>query len=478
MSPRSTSFGVRAAEDTETSFDPANGRGPPLWRWQPMPASSPAAPPRTWNRSAPWKRPCATPHSACGKVRPNRSWPATTEIRLGGERARPIVDRWVWAPSNLDTAHGGFFRNHVLHLHCTSEVLSAYAAWGPNMSGIAILPILFALFYVLTFHSYAALANKYIRVATFNIANLGDRDEYKRSLISIANIILETNADILAIQEVEPPSSGENVQSSLGSQQVHRLVDLLNLASNHYNTPKYSAVIAEQYTGDETTAFLFRDPVRMIGSIRLLPHDSDPDEDGSPAFQRVPHIAEFQAENFNFIVVNVHLYTKVEGNSSEGRATELEILSKWLKQQASMPAKNVIVLGDFNRFLNGKGAWKNLYSDDHSEYYRFPLLEAIKVQNPSFDPLNDKAPEDRYSTTTSKSLLLYDQIIITKSVSSKFVSKPCFGEHVGVITFDNKRRFSWFIDTWHHAAALLSDHRPIWIRLRISGSERDGLECS
>ena len=34
---------------------------------------------------------------------------------------------------------------------------------------------------------------QYIRVGSFNIANFGDRDEYKRSLIALVNIIKEPN---------------------------------------------------------------------------------------------------------------------------------------------------------------------------------------------------------------------------------------------------------------------------------------------
>ena len=38
----------------------------------------------------------------------------------------------------------------------------------------------------------------FIRVATFNIANLGASDEYKRSLIALVNIIEQTDADLVA----------------------------------------------------------------------------------------------------------------------------------------------------------------------------------------------------------------------------------------------------------------------------------------
>ena len=191
----------------------------------------------------------------------------------------------------------------------------------------------------------------FIRVATFNIANLGASDEYKRSLIALVNIIKQTDADLVAVQEVEP--------NALGKEQIERLSELLNIAADHYGTKRYDHLVSSVHTGDETTAFLWRDPVSLESQIELMDHQEDPDQDGKPTFQRVPTIALFSAGNYDFYVVNCHLYTKKTGPTSEGRGAEFDALVTWLKGLDSDDEKDAIVLGDFNRFLNGK-VWGNM----------------------------------------------------------------------------------------------------------------------
>lgn len=94
----------------------------------------------------------------------------------------------------------------------------------------------------------------YIRVGSFNIANLGasEEGEYKRSLVSLVNIIMEMNADVIALQEIEP--------TELGEKQVERLTKMLNKAAKFTNQSEYEYLIAEEHTGDETAAYLWREP--------------------------------------------------------------------------------------------------------------------------------------------------------------------------------------------------------------------------
>lgn len=312
-----------------------------------------------------------------------------------------------------------------------------------------------------------ASAQQHIRVASFNVANFGDRDEYKRSLVALTNVILATQADLVALQEVEP--------NELGREQVRRLTELLNLAAEHHQTSAYSHVVAAEHVGDETVAFIFRSPVELTAEVELLPHVEDADGDGKRTFQRVPHVAEFRAGNLDFAVVNAHLYTKVEGASSEGRGDELEALADWLMAREAAAEKDAIVLGDFNRFLNDsdESEWGKIHTAGHADHYRFVLLEAIKNDVPGFDPRNDDAPEDKYSTTTSKKRSIYDQIIIAKGTFHEFTGTPKFGVDVGIVPFDHDGHYAWFVDKWHLASSMLSDHRPVWVRLRIDQTDDD-----
>lgn len=313
----------------------------------------------------------------------------------------------------------------------------------------------------------AAEAEQFIRIASFNIANLGSSDEheYERSLISLVNIVRAADADLVAVQEVEP--------TQLGERQMERFTELLNKASDFYGTERYDLAIADDHTGDETTAFLWRSPVSLDSEITLIAHDEDPDADGKPTFQRVPSVAQFSAGNFDFQVVNCHLYTKLSGTSSEGRGDEYDALVKWIQALASQAEKDAIIVGDFNRFLGGKSKWKNLMVANHATHFRFPLLEAIKAAEPTFDPEEDDAPSDEYSTTTAKKKSIYDQILIAAGSYQEFAASPVLNTDVGIVRFDDDPQYEWFIDNWHNATRMLSDHRPVWIRLRIDQPDDD-----
>ena len=110
---------------------------------------------------------------------------------------------------------------------------------------------------------------------------------------------------------------------------------------------------------------------------------------------------------------------------------------------------------------------------NHEAHFRFPLLEAIENDEPSFDPNTKDAPEDQHSTTTSKKKSIYDQIIISKGSYTEFPNSPQLGTDVGIVAFDNDTHYEWFVSDWHKVTRMLSNHRPVWIRLRIDLPDDD-----
>lgn len=306
---------------------------------------------------------------------------------------------------------------------------------------------------------------EYIRVGTFNIARFGAGDEYERSLISLVNILRELDADLVCLQEIQPHKQGY--------EQMERLVKLLNKAAAFDEKPPYSFVVSRKYRGPETTAFLWRDPVRLLSEIDLIDIPEDPDNDGLPTFQRTPSIGLFQAGDYDFYVVNVHLYTQTRGKSSEGRGDETEALAEWLARLPRGKERDALIAGDFNRFLNGKNDWREFMAPGHDRYYRVPLLEAIQNAVPSFDPVDDEAPSEQFSTTTSRKPSIYDLIVISAGSYREFVPNPVFGRDVGIVQFDRHPHYEWFIHDWQDATNILSDHRPVWIRLRIDLGDDD-----
>ena len=121
--------------------------------------------------------------------------------------------------------------------------------------------------------------------------------------------------------------------------------------------------------------------------------------------------------------------------------------------------------------MNGKQPWEKLMFSNFQQSYRFPLLEAVQQEVPNFDPRKDEAPSDEYSTTTSSKPSIYDQIIISRSLYDRINTPPIFGTDVGIVDFDNDNDFEWFIDNWHNVTKMLSDHRPIWIKMSISDDD-------
>ena len=328
------------------------------------------------------------------------------------------------------------------------------------MKRIGILLLSFCLVVIFNpEHAFAKNSEREIIIGSFNIANLGDTNEYERSLITLVNIIRKMNADLLCIQEVSIKETGK--------EQVKRLVELLNMASAYYGSKPYDFAISEEYTGDETTAFIWRDPVTIQSEITLLDHEIDPDHDGKPTFQRVPSLALFSVDDFDFHIVNCHFYTKIIGASSEGREDEFKAVVKWLLEAEQQQEIGAVIVGDFNRFLNGKKPWKQFMITNYQLYYRFPILEAIQQEVPDFDPGKDEAPSDKFSTTTAKLLSIYDQIIVSKKLFDNVNAPPKFGTDIGIIDFDNDKRFEWFIYKWHNAIKMLSDHRPVWMKLLV-----------
>lgn len=288
-----------------------------------------------------------------------------------------------------------------------------------------------------------------VRITSMNIANLGDTKERKRSLVDIANALIATNPDIIAVQEVEP--------NELGDTQVGALADLLNIAADYFNTARYSYDVFTTDIGDENFAFLWRSPAALAGDVYIFPYEDDPDE--LPTFIRPPVIATFDVGDTEIDVINCHLYTKVHGTSAQGRAAELEAIAAYLKENAD---QNIVVVGDFNRFLNGKSPWKKIATNGHTSDYRFALLEAI----PGLDEVRDEAPEDIYSTTAVAKRSIYDQIIVTRGLFDEF-GTATFNQNVGINPFDTAATYQWFGDDWYTVKDIISDHRPVWIELQL-----------
>jgi len=299
-----------------------------------------------------------------------------------------------------------------------------------------------------------------IRVVSFNIAELGEGNHYlTRDEEGIAKILFSLDPDLIAIQEVGVGEGGE--------EQVRVITGYLNRLAEKEGKPLYCSRVSKWKTGDERYAFIWREPVEKISEVK--PMEDTRDYKGS-VFVRRPVYCYFRAGDFDFYLMNVHLYTRIQRNS-RGRIFEYKQLVNWIKAKLKGKEKDYIIVGDFNRHLDGKyfprtRAWKVLAFDGFREFYRFVLLEAIP------EGVNVvKAPEDKYSTTETKRLAIYDQILISKGAYFEFGEKAEWGKNVGVLDFDNSPKYSGI--STRKLKYIISDHRPIWADFRVDLGDDD-----
>ena len=291
----------------------------------------------------------------------------------------------------------------------------------------------------------------------------------------MVNIIRKSKADVLCLQGLAAESYG-NRASETAVAQTRRLVDWLNKAAEHDKTSPYKYIIAKpKGNGDEAVAFFWCKPVSLESKPQTLEEvrDKESFRDES-SFVRTPIYARFSAGKSDFYVVNCHLDPHVQSHQTPGRAAEYAALVGWLGGLDERQEKDAIILGNFNLFSGSKRPWRHIMTADHKDNYRFPLLEATWAAERSFDQTEDEAPSDRHSTTTGRQPSMSDQFIISAGLFKEFGREvPKFGEDVGVVDFDNDDSYSWATGEWSDATAVLSNHRPIWIRIAIDGEDDD-----
>jgi endonuclease/exonuclease/phosphatase family metal-dependent hydrolase len=305
-------------------------------------------------------------------------------------------------------------------------------------------------------------ADEHIRICSFNIAEFGEGSHPQtRQLDFIAQMLVDNNVDLIAIEEVGTKDSG--------AEQVANLRTKMN-QHRQEGTPQYFYFVTPM-SGDERCAVIYRHPVIKGDDVYWLDDDKSPGNPraGGETYYRIPVALAFRAGDMDFVVVIVHL----TWTDTDRRKDEFAALRAFLRKEDV--EADWIILGDTNRYgLYGATSpdkpFDQLLTDNWKTYYRFPLLEAVTEPD---DMKVFQASEDAQSTTVAPSKDLYDQIIITDGAYREFGSdSPVLGQHVGIIPFDMDAPYSSITD--HNEVKFkVSDHRPIWIRLRIDGGDDD-----
>ncbi len=274
-------------------------------------------------------------------------------------------------------------------------------------------------------------------LATWNIANFGEQDRQKEHLKMIAEII--SWFDLIAIQETK-----EN------SEHFQTVVSLLG--------KPYKFIFSDTAGNNERMAYIYNSSkiiVREEVAELAIPPSRYKDiklpgvADKFEGFDRNPYLVSFKVKNFEFSLLNVHLYY---GDDSEeasinrrcleayavGRFADLRSKSKYAY------TSNVFALGDFNLPM----------IDEKDPVYKALFSRGLQLPEHSTKVYsninNDKA---------------YDQIAFLPGMKDTIISH-------GVFPFDNVA----FADIYNNKSAaqfkayikyFISDHRPMWMEINI-----------
>ncbi len=279
----------------------------------------------------------------------------------------------------------------------------------------------------------------HLLLATWNIANLGLQQRRERDYRILAEII--SWFDLIAVQEVHDNLAG------LRGIQEHLPED-------------YQAVFSDKGGNEERGGFFYDaskiGQLELVGEIAIPPKEvkwiklTGVDREFS-GFDRNPFLVSFVAGDFEFVLINVHLYFGDDTRADrERRSLEAFAVSRWADlrrddEHAYVP--HILALGDFN-----------LPKVEPGDLIYTALRRRGLERPPHSTRISSSIAEDKD----------YDQIMFFPgALDDRFTGQ------IGVFDFDG----AVFAELWQNRTPAqfrayvryyLSDHRPLWARFRIA----------
>ena len=284
-----------------------------------------------------------------------------------------------------------------------------------------------------------AATSKTLRIATWNIANLGEQDREDSHLKIIAEII--SWFDLIAVQETK--ENYEHFKKIVG-----------------FAGTKYKFIFSDAAGNNERLAFIYNSNklkvLEEVAEYAIPPSDyGDIKITGVAAtfngFDRSPFLVSFSAGNFQFTLMTAHLYYGDDSDPKKlgRRCLEAYAIGRWADLRAKCKytynnITDVFAMGDFNL--------PKIDKDD----IIYKALVNRGLQLPDHTSLI-------YSNINNDQQ--YDQIAFLPGTKSRILSD-------GIFPFDNAA----FADIYNTKTAVafrgyikyyISDHRPMWIELNI-----------
>ncbi|MBN1551869.1 hypothetical protein JW979_10385 [bacterium] len=278
----------------------------------------------------------------------------------------------------------------------------------------------------------AVCSEETITIGTFNIVKLGETEDVSR-ISRLAEIC--SGVDLLAIQEVAETGNG-----------VQMLAEALG---------KEYAFSVSEITTHERFGFIWRSPVELLEPCKLMDNLN---------LGRNPYLGKFKAGQFDFEIVNMHLFW--EGSKKtypHTRGVELKLIDDWLSYRRDEEL-DVILIGDFNEPNVFYGYNLPPPYSFHEMFYE--LLSRHSMISVS---LEKRVP------TSIVNQNIYDHIIFNPShyLTEEFLGFDTVDIRKWEIAYDEDQNgvLSW--PEYEKALKAVADHRPVFAKFRIDIPDDD-----
>ncbi len=258
----------------------------------------------------------------------------------------------------------------------------------------------------------------FITIGTFNIQWLGDgindnTPRTKKDINNIANIIEDSDIDILALQEIENAASLEQITKLL---------------------PNYKYIVSTKYK-NQNVGVIYKDDIEIKVEDEYQPLTLN-------GRSRPGLVLNIKAQDYEFYAMIIHLKATSKYDSTqilkeksiEMRKMQAEMISHWADSMINIEnKKELVIIGDFNDFPKRKN--------------NATLTPILQNKNLIFLTDNERNCINPYYFTI-------DNIVVSKTTKKRFIKGSVF-------TYDINSAFN------KTEIENISDHCPISIQLKI-----------
>ncbi|WP_101757278.1 hypothetical protein [Oceanicoccus sp. KOV_DT_Chl] len=162
------------------------------------------------------------------------------------------------------------------------------------------------------------------RIATWNLGGFHQIPQSNLNMIALGLKLLD--ADIIVLPELNPLSSGEWLATTL----------------SHDLDPCHKAIVPDQPRARQEIGFLMKCDVEVLGSGMIIGSDL-----GKQGYRNAAFV-HARIENYDFMLIGVHLKAGRGTTNRKLRAEQLEKIEAFAQGIIAMGEKDILIVGDYN----------------------------------------------------------------------------------------------------------------------------------